>query len=276
MGPLGYMAFMIFATALGSGAELAVDGTTGTGASGAVYGIAGLLWAGRAYSEDWRRVMTRQTLNLFVGWGLFCVVATWLHVMMIANAAHAAGFLFGLSIGWLFFSPRRRWVWIAPLVGLVLVTVVSVTWMPWSGDWLAWRGYHQFLAGRYRAAIASFERSIERGENSAYALDNIERAWTNVAYRAMQRHDSAGMLQAQGEALAAAERLRAAGGKPFDSSNEDSDSGAQPAPPNSPKASRPQALSRRRQAPPQSNRTPLPSLPPPDRDPDKRQTRRRL
>ena len=32
----------------------------------------------------------------------------------VANGAHGGGFLFGLCIGYLFYSPRRRYVWAAP------------------------------------------------------------------------------------------------------------------------------------------------------------------
>ncbi len=53
------------------------------------------------------------------------VVGTFFHFLNIANGAHGGGFLLGLSLGYLFFTMRRHWVWAVPLVLLAGVTVFS-------------------------------------------------------------------------------------------------------------------------------------------------------
>src|SRR5215831_11420611 len=78
------------------------------------------------------QVATRGNLIVFVGWGLFCIVATALGWLAVANAAHAGGFLFGLAVGELAFRRRRPYLAGAALVLLATLTVASVTWMPWS------------------------------------------------------------------------------------------------------------------------------------------------
>ena len=123
--PVVYLAFILGAAAVGSACEVLVSGTTGIGMSGVVYAMFGLMWAGRGMFPVWAAVATRDNLRFFIGWGLFCVVATWFHFLSVANGAHGGGFLFGLCIGFLFFTPRRRWVWAAPLALLVGVTVFS-------------------------------------------------------------------------------------------------------------------------------------------------------
>jgi len=125
LSPIVYLAFIVVAAAVGSGCQLLISGSTGIGMSGVVYAMFGLLWAGRSLYPAWASIATRDNLRLFIGWGLFCIVTTWLHIYPVANGAHGGGFLFGLSIGFLFFSPRRRWVWAAPLVLLIGVTVFS-------------------------------------------------------------------------------------------------------------------------------------------------------
>lgn len=125
LSPLAYLAFLIGAAAVGSGCQVLISGQTGIGMSGVVYAMFALMWAGRGMYPAWALVATRDNLRYFVLWGLFCVAATWMHFMNIANGAHGGGFLFGLCIGFLCFVPRRRWLWAAPLALLVGVTVFS-------------------------------------------------------------------------------------------------------------------------------------------------------
>ena len=125
LSPLVYLAFIVGAAAVGGGCEVLISGQTGTGLSGVVYAMFALMWAGRGLYPAWAAVATRNNLRYFILWGLFCVGATLLHFLNVASGAHGGGFLFGLSIGFLFFVPRRRWVWAAPLVLLVGVTIFS-------------------------------------------------------------------------------------------------------------------------------------------------------
>lgn len=126
LSPLIYLAFIVGAAAVGSACQVLISGQTGIGMSGVVYAMFALMWAGRGLYPAWGAVATRDNLRYFVLWGLFCVVATWLHFFNVANGAHGGGFLFGLCIGFLFFVPRRRWVWAVPLALLAGVTVFSV------------------------------------------------------------------------------------------------------------------------------------------------------
>ena len=123
--PVVYLAFLVGAAAIGSGCEVLISGQPGIGMSGVVYAMMGLMWAGRGLFPAWAAVATRDNLRFFIGWGLFCVATTMFGIMRVANGAHGGGFLFGLCIGFLFFTPRRRWVWAAPLALLVGVTVFS-------------------------------------------------------------------------------------------------------------------------------------------------------
>jgi membrane associated rhomboid family serine protease len=127
LSPLIYLAFIVGAAAIGSACQVLISGSTGIGMSGVVYAMFALMWAGRGVYPAWGAIATRDNLRLFIGWGLFCLVATYIPALHfgIANGAHGGGFLFGLCIGFLFFNPRRRWVWAAPLALLIGVVVFS-------------------------------------------------------------------------------------------------------------------------------------------------------
>jgi len=127
LSPLAYLAFIVGAAVIGSGCEMLISAVPGIGMSGVVYAMFALMWAGRGLYPAWASVATRDNLRFFLLWGLFCLIVTYIPILHfgVANGAHGGGFLFGLCIGFLFFVPRRRWVWAAPLALLVGVTVFS-------------------------------------------------------------------------------------------------------------------------------------------------------
>jgi membrane associated rhomboid family serine protease len=207
--PLYYALFCVAATVVGSGAELAFSGTTGTGASGLVYGLFGLMWAGRGRFKEWRALATRENLNLFLVWGLLCVFLTYANIMPIANFAHGAGFLFGLSVGRVFLAPRRQPLWAIPMAALVLLTALSVTWLPWSGDWTLWKGNRELIARHYRSALDWYQRSLRLGMDPAALWYNSSLAWGGIAEDEMQRNNPEGAQRAIAQERIAARKADA-------------------------------------------------------------------
>jgi membrane associated rhomboid family serine protease len=197
LNPVAWAAFFIAAAVIASGTEIAVSGVAPIGVSGVVYAMFGLVWAGRHRVPAWRLLATRGNFYLMVGWGIFAMVATWLHLLRVASAAHFGGFLFGLSVGWLFVERRRlvvSVVSVVAIVGLVALTVASVTWMPWSRGWTWWKGNDTMSEGHYDEALSWYRRSVRLGTPPAAY-------WTRVLEIAMQRKDEEGAKQALRELM---------------------------------------------------------------------------
>ncbi len=186
--PWQYALFLLGAAVVGSCGEMML-GEPGVGMSGVVYAMFGLLWAGRGRDMAWRAVATRQNLNLFLGWGVLCIVLTYTRIMPIANGAHGAGFLFGLSVGWLFFAPRRRPVWGLALAALGAMCALALTYVPWSSSWNFWKGSQSIGQGRYLQAIRYYERSRDQGPDVPECWHNIGVAWFRLARKADERGD---------------------------------------------------------------------------------------
>lgn len=217
LSPLVYVGFLLGAALVGSCAELAFDGETGVGASGVVYAMFGLMWAGRGAFSEWRLAATRSNLNLFIGWGVFCLIGTWAHFMNIGNAAHFGGLLFGLCLGWLFFAPRRRPLAAIPLVLLAALCVLSLTWLPWSSSWNWHRAGKEYSHKRYSAALSDYQRALREGGEAAPLWNNIGLAWNGLAEEADRRGDTKARDAAQAEsdaAFAKSEALPAAKNEP--------------------------------------------------------------
>jgi len=179
IGTLYYFLFWVGAAIVGSCAELAVTGGTAIGLSGVVYAIFGLMWAGRGRYPEWGEWASPANIQMFIGWGLLCYVLTAMHQMSVANWTHAGGLAFGYAVGLLFFVRRQRWIGASVLSVLLAVSVLSVTFMPWSADWTFWKGNKAFEAGNYPRAVYWYNKCIENGFDKDTAWGNIASAWHN-------------------------------------------------------------------------------------------------
>lgn len=206
-----YLLFILAAGAVGSAAEMLISGQPGIGMSGVVYAMFGLMWAGRGAFSSWRAMATQDNLRFLIGWGLLCVAATYLPFLRgfglnVANGAHGGGFLFGLCLGFLFYSPRRRYVWAAPLALLLVACVLACTWQPWSGDWTFWKGNREFDRKHYAQAIQWYQASLKHGADPHGAWHNISLAWNNIAEDDVSRKDTTGAANAISEYQSAAQK----------------------------------------------------------------------
>ncbi|HSV73552.1 MAG TPA: rhomboid family intramembrane serine protease [Chthonomonadales bacterium] len=161
--PLAWIAFFVSAAVVSAGTQIAVSQTLSVGASGVVYAMFGLLWAGRARFPDWRIVANRRNLIWLLGWGAFCVVVSWAGLLHVANAAHFSGLLYGLALGWLFLERRRVAASWAILVCLAFLTVCSVRWMPWSPRWVDWKGARSLSRGAIDEAVRWRRHALRLG-----------------------------------------------------------------------------------------------------------------
>lgn len=202
--PWAYFLFLVTSCAVSMGCELAFTSGAGSiGASGVVYAMFGLMWAGRSRYASWWSIATRRNLNIFLIWGVFCVFATYAGFMAVANIAHASGMLFGLGVGSLLLSPRpRRW-WIAVLALMTALTVCSTVWLPWNGEWYYYKAGKAFRAQQYSTAIGLYHRSLRLGGPRYSCWENIARCWGNIAVDAEGRNDQKGYLEALRQAESA-------------------------------------------------------------------------
>jgi len=101
-------AALIAIFAVGSGSLEFALSTGGVGLSGVGYGLFALLWVLSRHDDRFRDTVGSKTVQLFVGWFLFCAVTTLLHIYSVGNIAHAAGAILGALTGAAIVYPQRR------------------------------------------------------------------------------------------------------------------------------------------------------------------------
>ncbi|MEX0939306.1 MAG: rhomboid family intramembrane serine protease [Pirellulales bacterium] len=100
-----------------------INGQIGAlGLSGIMYGLFGMIWVGRQYAPEFYLVCDQQVVLVMMGWLVFCIFATLMNLMPVANIAHVSGLLFGALYGMAVFDRKRRIYWItAALIGTLVV-----------------------------------------------------------------------------------------------------------------------------------------------------------
>jgi hypothetical protein len=113
-------AALIVLFALVSGSLEFAFAVGGVGLSGVGYGLFGLLWILSSRDDRFHDAVDSRTVQLFVGWFVFCVVTTVLKIFPVANIAHAAGAAVGILTGIAIVIPGRRVPATAAIAALLL------------------------------------------------------------------------------------------------------------------------------------------------------------
>jgi membrane associated rhomboid family serine protease len=181
--------FVVLAVAA-NGAEYAFL-VGGEGLSGVGYGLFGLLWVlTRRGDRRFVNEVDNRTAGLFVAWFFFCVIATELDWMPIANIAHGVGAITGGLIGWtISTSGYKRWIGSAATAMLVVAVLAGDTVArPWvnfdknRGVDEAYQGYVDLAADRNQEALRWCRDSVRaRPDNGGYWY-NLGIAWHRTGH----------------------------------------------------------------------------------------------
>lgn len=164
LGSPATLILALLSAAFASASQLLAGGAP-IGLSGVVYAFAAFAWARSRFDPKFRGVINNGTRDFFIVWFFFCIVATKLGVLNIANSAHFGGAVIGLSLGL-----RRQWV--APLLVALLGTAVFMrVQSPQGANQMAWKQYLDEM--RYGDAERVLREKIEDDPTNAHAYWNL-------------------------------------------------------------------------------------------------------
>jgi len=189
---------LVLLLAAGSDAAQYALSVPGIGLSGVGYGLFGFLYMLGRRDRRFRDAVDARTAQFFVGWFLFCIVATHMEVMNIANVAHGAGAVLGgvmgvatiPASGWTKRSHgRARWVAGFAAVSLLLGSVGAAAYLrpqvnlSSSADNEAFRlALQASKEGRQQDAKILYQRAI------ALDADDAD-SWFNLAIVHLRLHE---------------------------------------------------------------------------------------
>lgn len=176
IGSVRWILFVLLAAFVSSAISSATEGF-GIGLSGVGYALFGFGWMTRRRFPEFARTVTDRTVQLFVAWGLLCVVGTYTKVMNIGNVAHLAGLLFGLAVGGAVEIGRLRALLAAAAAALVALAVGSLVYSPFSEEWNSQKALAAHRSGRLNEAAAYYRRALDLGADPEWAWGNLVRVY---------------------------------------------------------------------------------------------------
>lgn len=168
------IAFVLVSAFITSGLQL-LSGNGGIGFSGVGYALFGFGWATRKRYPEMARVATPRTVQMFLIWGVICVIATQAKVMNIGNIAHGSGALLGYLFGYAIITPRWRYAALAGIIILAAGSAFSLSYNPLSEDWLAVKAGTHMKRREFAKALPYLYEYTKRGSDMIWA-------WSNIAY----------------------------------------------------------------------------------------------
>lgn len=195
LGTAPYLAFFIASAFVGSVFQLAVSDTTGIGASGVVYAMFGFMWTTRGRYALFDEVLSNTTILLFIVWLFVCVATTIAEILVVGNAAHFSGLLFGCCVGMtVAFRSHKNLAFVVS--GMILLLSVAILfWCPWSITWSSIQAYDAQIAGRYSEAIGHYTRIISLDPKNSWAFQNRSSAYLALGENEKAQEDLAKAIE---------------------------------------------------------------------------------
>lgn len=185
--------------------QLAFSDETGIGLSGIVYGLFGYLLVQGRYQEQFRGHLTQKTICFFLVWLVLCFVLTYAGELNAGNAGHVSGLVWGgiLAAGEHTLKGRLK---AAVPAGLLLLSLLSVAWAPWSLGWLRNKAYNLHQANQLTEALVRYDQILARDASDAFARENKKSIQvyqlSQAAQRAHQEQDVQKARRLYGQLLA--------------------------------------------------------------------------
>ena len=195
-GSLKLLGVFVLLSAGSMAAEHAIlDG--GKGLSGIGYGLFGILLASSRLDPRRADDMDSGTAQVFIVWGIICVVTTFMGIMAVANIAHGMGLLLGLLVGAAASAPdamRRTAAAIAaPLLAAICVAAAHPAVRPMvnlsstAGDDEAEACWLALEDDRNLDALKHCVHSVDLGQPSGGRYNNLGVALQRLGQRALAR-----------------------------------------------------------------------------------------
>ncbi len=129
-GPIRLFGLMVLFAVGSAAAEYAIF-VGGIGLSGVVYGLFGFLWVLSRADRKLVDAVDAQTSFVFILWFFVCIATTITKVWVVANVAHAVGWLLGLLAGFAIaggakLGRPRNDIRIVSILGILVVSAASL------------------------------------------------------------------------------------------------------------------------------------------------------
>jgi tetratricopeptide (TPR) repeat protein len=175
-------AVLIIVLAITSGAWEFALLSGGVGLSGVGYGFFGFLWILSKHDPRFHDAVDKRTVELFVGWFFFCVIATWANIMPVANLAHGVGALTGILLAYASADSQKRALATSALAAIVIVGLWGATAGRPRINMSKGGGYEEAKWGYDALSAHKYPEAVRWLQDAVHYQPKSETFWFDLAF----------------------------------------------------------------------------------------------
>ena len=167
-----YILFIISAALVSSLSQIGFADTSGIGLSGIGYALFGFIFIKNKTTESYKNYLDKRTINLFLFWLVICLFLTHTNMLIVGNAAHIGGLLWGITLAYISkFKNYKQWA-----IGFSLICILfsSIFLNPFSISWLSHQAYELHKNQKIDKAIIIYKKILSRDPKSEFAKVNLK------------------------------------------------------------------------------------------------------
>jgi len=172
IGFIKFSLIVIVGSIIPSIIQLNLANQPGIGLSGVNFTLFGYILAKSMRFENFKMRYINLILLIMIGIIIYFNIYNLYFEDVYRTEAMAFGLIIGLVIG--FTSPWKKWVQYGMLFNIIILSVITLFYAPWSSEWLVYKGVTEHQNKHYKKAKIWYKKALKLDPENIQAKDNLE------------------------------------------------------------------------------------------------------
>lgn len=169
---LFFIVLILSSSIICSASQLSFSGVNGNGLSGVIYAFFGYALVQSKINAAYKTIITKKVTIWLIAWLLICIVLSYMQLWQVGNAAHVAGFFWGILLGRLY--KYTKTIQIAVPATVFSLLFITVFWSPWSINWLSNKAYNLEKDEKFQDAAVIYRQILKKDKQDTFAIKSLQ------------------------------------------------------------------------------------------------------
>lgn len=172
IGFIKFLLIVIVGSIIPSIIQLNLANQPGIGLSGVNFTLFGYILAKSMKFENFKMRYINVILLIMIGIIIYFNIYNLYFEDVFRTEAIAFGLIIGLIIG--FTSPWKKWIQYGMLFNIIVLSVITLFYAPWSSEWLVFKGVKEHQHKHYKKARIWYKKALKLDPDNIQAKENLE------------------------------------------------------------------------------------------------------
>lgn len=169
---LKFSSIIVLAAIIPSIIQLNLTNQPGIGLSGINFTLFGYIISKAFVVKEFRLKWINIYLFAMISIIIYCHIYNLFIEDVFRTEAMSFGFILGLLIGYL--SNKNIWLQFIVLFNIMLISISTLFYAPWSSEWLLFKGVEAHKSKQYKKAKVFYHKSLETNPKNDQSIKNLE------------------------------------------------------------------------------------------------------